>query len=138
LIQKIDEYNGEINLGVIAGAVSGNLVVLDFDNMNFHDKFMEELSENYPKLYEKLYNTMQVETSKGIHYYIRTTESKKTKQIVAKKEDGKSTVLMDIKAKGSYVVTIGSKHPNGSIYKLTTEDMHIEEFSNDEYEDLGF
>ena len=89
------------NIGIVCGEVSGNLVVLDFDDPEvFHFCYLD-----WQKLAER---TLVVRTSKGFHVYLRTDKSVKTGRI--------ESLRLDVKGQGSYVVAPPSLHPDGTSY----------------------
>ncbi|MBW8003781.1 MAG: hypothetical protein FVQ80_17575 [Planctomycetes bacterium] len=88
------------NLGIICGAVSGNLYVLDFDSSEEGRKFINSHKE-------LLRGALIVKTARGYHVYIRAKSAVKSSKL-----DG-----MDIKSGGGYVVGPGSTHPDGPKYK---------------------
>ena len=91
------------NLAVVTGSVSGNLVVMDFDDYGVYEKV-------FPKHGELERATFVVKTSRGVHVYIRSA-----------KEPGQTEKYKDTKfeyrANGSYVVAPPSTHPDGCEYR---------------------
>jgi len=113
-IEEIEKWFGDNkpkNIGIVCGKVSGNLVVLDFDNKEELSKFIVELPRG---VYEKIEKTMRVETGKGYHIYLRLPENMNIRTIPRVK-DG-----VDIKGEGGYVVAPPSIHPSGKTYQLKT------------------
>lgn len=112
-IDEIEQWlkNGRKNIAVITGSVSGNIVVIDFDDKEKYREFMFSLPR---KLYETIGETWIVSTSRGTHVYLRI------KDIDAEtfKQHFKTMKLkhVDIKAEGGYVVAPPSIHPDGAIY----------------------
>lgn len=87
------------NIRIICGEVSGNLVVIDFD-----DKAkLEEFLSRYPQVT----NTPIAMTARGGHIYLRTEKSTRSTKI-----DG-----IDIQGEGKYVIAPPSIHPSGIQYK---------------------
>ena len=110
--------NGTANIAIVCGAVSGNLVVLDFDS---HDRFL-----NYCTLLQDKYGidlfdyTRIVTTSRGNHVYFKlrnTIKSAKFPQI-------------DVKAEGGYVMAPPSIHPSGIEYKCSNPSVPIRQIEN--------
>ena len=94
-------FRKDSNFGIICGAVSGNLVVFDFDEadaVNF-------VFTDFNKIKEK---TIVVRTGKGYHIYFRTA-----KPVSSSK---RTHLHLDIQSEGKYVVGPGSLHPSGAIY----------------------
>jgi hypothetical protein len=94
------------NIAVICGKVSGNLVVIDFDNLDILP-FLKDI----PILQEK---TIIVRTGKGLHIYFRVDE----KYTQTRKFEN---LKVDIKGEGGYVVAPPSVHPSGAIYQFHSE-----------------
>jgi len=102
--QKV--FNDGCNLGIVCGSQSDNLVCLDFDDI----KIYEELKSKYPWL-EKISNTTTVvQTSRGIHLYLKSP--------IPVKSSKDSDFKIDIKAENSYIVAPPSIHPTGIEYQF--------------------
>ncbi len=92
------------NWGIICGQVSGNLIVLDFDDMEIYHKI-------FPNHEELEQETTVVKTSRGVHVYLHgITESKDV-------FTNSGVKLVEIRSKGRYVVAPGSKHHTGVLYE---------------------
>lgn len=89
-----------LNIAVVCGKISGNLIVIDFDDPDYYiDNAW--LLKDFPV----------VKTSKGYHVYVRTIEEnnyRNIKLIVDKKR-----VKAEIRATGGYVAAPPSVHGNG-------------------------
>jgi len=107
-----------INLGIICGQTSENLLVVDFDKEKICDKiFGPDIDKN----------TFAVKTSKGKHVYFKTDWATSSFSL---RELG-----IDVKAQGGYVVTAPSVHPSGATY--TVEQLTpIKKWSGDFKEDF--
>jgi hypothetical protein len=91
------------NVAVVTGSVSGNLVVLDFDDWSVYEKVFPKHGE-----LEKL--TFVVKTARGVHVYFRSGRNPgRTEKF--------ETLKFEYRANGSYVVAPFSVHPSGAIYK---------------------
>ena len=88
----------DLGLAIILGAVSGNVVVRDFDIQEAWRRWAGEC----PKLEQML---PAVETSRGRHVYARISDCP-----AITREDG------ELRAKGQYVVCPPSVHPSGKRY----------------------
>jgi hypothetical protein len=110
--EELVEWFGkdEANIGIVCGAVSGGLVVADFDNALNLRSFLDVL----PELEEA---TVRVTTARGGHIYLITTETIRTFQV---EEFG-----LDIKGEGSYVLAPPSIHPSGKPYEFANEATEI-------------
>ena len=97
------------NLGIVCGAVSGNLYGIDFDNAN--------LVQVWSSKYESLVATCPIVQSGreggGYHIYARGTNATRCFEHTGG----------DIKGEGGYLVAPGSIHPSGKKYQLVYGDM---------------
>ena len=93
-------FVGDVGVGVILGAVSGNLYVRDFDKLSAYDQW----STTHPQLA----NTQPtVATMRpGMHVYCTSANRLKTQEF----DDG------ELRGNGSYVVAPPSRHPDGGCY----------------------
>ena len=89
------------NFGIICGKVSGNLVVLDFDD----EQVIPFIFHDFEKLKSR---TMVTRTGKGYHIYLRAPNSVPSGKV--------SQIHLDIQSEGKYVVGPGSLPPSGAIY----------------------
>ena len=96
--------NIPVNLAVLAGKDSDNLVILDFDDRQFYD-FLYESNEKFQYIAD---NTFKIQTARGIHVYLRAPFPVKTSK--NKEYD------IDIKGQNSYCLTFPSVHPSGWKY----------------------
>lgn len=99
LIQSHIKLGG--NYGVLTG--KGNLIVIDFDIKKYQDKMIPLL----PK-------TFSVKTGSGLLHYYYIIDDPKSFKIF---DEEKNTIL-DFQGIGKQVVGAGSKHPNGTYYKV--------------------
>lgn len=95
------------NLGVICGAVSGNLVVIDLDGVEAINRF----NYRFPHLM-KTYNVL-TGSGKGLHLYYYVKELPATTRYIGTKGN------VEVRSDGCYVVAPPhSKHPvTGRLYK---------------------
>jgi len=115
--------NGTSNLAVVCGAVSGNLVVPDFDD---HEKWYEYLDYTKDKLNLDMFTfTRLVRTSKGIHVWLRLPQTIKSLKFPK----------LDIKAEGGYVMAPPSIHPSGALYEIINPGVPIRTINS--LEDIG-
>lgn len=116
--EEVKEWfsRGEHNVAIVCGKVSGNLVVLDFDDMEIFNEWYKRIDEEHPDLRDIVLNTWVVETGKGIHIYLRLKDPSLVPR--TKPKAGKKPI--DIKGEGGYVVAPPSKHPNGKSYTFRT------------------
>ena len=119
------------NIAIVCGKVSGNLVVVDFDDKEVYEKFMKEI-ENDSELKSIIETTWLVETTKGYHIYLRVDSNKPVLT-------GKMAKV-DIKGEGGYVVAPPSLHPSGKRYEFVrfskTTGHEIRVISEEQYNKL--
>ena len=108
---------GKFNVAIVTGVVSGNLVVIDFDDKEKAREFFEKVERLKGEPKYALMNTWWVETGKGVHVYLRIDcgfeEFRELFRTKPRLVDG-----VDIKAEGGYVVAPPSIHPTGKQYKF--------------------
>lgn len=110
--------NGASNLAIVCGAVSGNLVVLDFDS---HDKFLDYCALLQDKYDINLFSFTKVTTTaRGNHVYFRLPTAIKSLKFPQ----------LDIKAEGGYVMAPPSIHPTGVEYQCCNPDVPIRRIEN--------
>lgn len=89
------------NLGVVCGAVSGNLVVVDLDGASavnmFQQRFPDYLRDSYI-----------VRTGNGLHVYLKCDQMPKNRKISL----GSGHSGLEIRGEGQYVVAPPSIHPD--------------------------
>lgn len=98
-IRKWDQVGLLQNVGIICGAVSGNLVVVDCDGWNAVQKFTSE----FPELVDTYIVTSG--SGRGQHFYYIVQNMPKTTKILG--ADGN----IELRADGCYVVAPPSIHP---------------------------
>jgi hypothetical protein len=101
-------FSGEvgINIAIVCGRISGNLIVVDFDD---------------PKAYKKLFSgidreTLVVQTSRGLHVYFKTDYPINTFKV-----DIPRFGRIDVKGEGGYVLAPPSIHPSGKAYEFVSQ-----------------
>ncbi len=97
-------WSKKANIGIICGKVSGNLVVLDFDNEKPYQDFIKCCLGYDINI---VATTPVVKTGKGFHVYLRTKSLTK----------GFKLKDLDIKAEGGYVVSPPSIYSTGIQYE---------------------
>ncbi len=90
----------ERNIAVVCGKVSGNLMVIDFDDLT-----AVPYVTNTAEIIKK---TMAVKTGKGIHIYERCSQPVSGIKL--------PNLHIDVKGEGGYVVAPPSLHPSGVAY----------------------
>jgi len=91
---------GETNFAVICGKRSGGLVIVDFDD--------EEKGREFPL------QTFTVATGKGLHYYVRITDS-----LIPNGSFPKSK--LDLRGQGGIAIIPPSVHPTGRVYRIEND-----------------
>ena len=112
-----------MNIGIVCGAVSGNLIVIDFDSTDRYQKFIENLPPKFN------FKTWVVMTARGVHVYFRLNNPASTKPKIVEK--------VDIKGEGGYVVAPPSLHPDGEsryFFFMDSDRNPIQRLSDEEYE----
>ena len=89
-----------LNIGIVCGAVSDNLFVVDFDSSETLPFVISDIN----KIAE---GTLVVRTGKGFHLYYKHRGVKTTRL---------QNLKIDVKAEGGYVVAPPSYHPSGVQY----------------------
>ena len=113
-----------VGIGVVAGAVSDNLTILDFDRPGLYEEWAALAEDNGQG--ELVNRLVWVETpSGGRHGYARCTEPVRGSEKLARDEKGKT--LIETKAEGGYVVAPGSPpacHSTGKTYNLVSGNLN--------------
>lgn len=116
-------------LGIVCGAVSGNLEVIDFDDFPSFGTF-QALVEEDPYTATLFNKITQVATPNGVHAYYRCSEPVEGNQKLAclpvgeTNASGKNT-LIETRGEGGYVIAAGnpaSVHPSGERYLFAQGD----------------
>lgn len=102
--------NGDSNLAVVCGAISGNLVVLDFDSTDMFYTWCNTFYDHtgFPEILEY---TRISQTNRGIHVWLRTKKPVKSQKFPQ----------LDIKGEGGYIIAPPSIHESGAQYKFLSE-----------------
>lgn len=111
--------NYQPGVAIIAGRVSGNLEILDFDATEVANQFVDLLEETAPELLAKL---VAVGTpSGGLHLFYRCPTIAGNQKLAQAEAGGKIETLIETRGEGGYVLTINSPlacHPSGKPYVL--------------------
>jgi len=116
-IQRIFLSGAAVNLGVVCGAISGNLVVIDFDDRSTYRKYFSWAEKE----------TFVVETGKGVHVYFKTDYPVRGFKI--------QELNIDVKGEGGYIVAPPSIHPSGREYRALSN-LPITSWSGDFKQEL--
>ncbi len=99
--------SGVKGIGIIEGSISGNLEVIDVDDADVGQTYLDELNKRIPDLLASL---PMVRTPKGgFHlYYRHQMDSTGNKKLAQRKTDDGVQVLIETRGEGGYVVAPGS------------------------------
>lgn len=99
------------NVGVVCGAVSGNLVVIDCDGIGAVKMF----ADRFPELRQTL--VVVTGSRKGAHFYFYSAFLPSTIRITGLDMGGGALGNIELRADGHYVVAPPSRHPDtGKLY----------------------
>lgn len=107
-------------LGIVGGAVSGGLVVLDFERDDLAPLWCKQLIARAPALQPLLARVPLVMTGKGHHVYLRMDQPLGHELLCVV---GEQTCLIETQGEGCYVVAPPSVHPDGQVYQLMQGDL---------------
>jgi hypothetical protein len=114
-----------VGLGIIAGRVSGNLEVLDFDAHELFAPWYDMVEEFAPGLVQRL--PLVKTPSNGRHVYYRCKTISGNQKLAQRLEaDGKVKTLIETRGEGGYVIAPISPaacHPLKKPYKLLHGDL---------------
>lgn len=108
-IRKWFNAKNNVNIAILCGKPSGNLVVLDFDDASLYPKFFDS-----SKLEKE---TLVVKTGGGKHHvYLRTDKPIPSFRIPQLK--------LEVRSEGNIVIAPPSKHPSGRFYELVDPNVN--------------
>ena len=105
---------------LVTGAVSGNLLVLDFDALGFYEAWREavgELADGLP---------VQRTGGGGYHVYLRCPEpggNLKLAWVECEEEKSGRKIAIETRGEGGYAVAPPSLHPSGDRYEIVSGDL---------------
>lgn len=106
------------NVAIVCGGVSGNFVVLDFDNADLYSAFSEYWQQFYGKPIQEMTPIVQTGGG-GWHVYLKAKQKPPLYHPV--KEERKH--IPDIQSEGGYVLAPPSIHPSGKPYKFLNPEV---------------
>lgn len=98
-------FSGDVNIGIVCGAISGNLVVVDWDD--------KEIFENAERNFGNKEETLTTTTGKGVHKYFRLNAHCPCFRL--------AELSIDVKGEGGYVVAPPSLHKSGKRYERVSK-----------------
>ncbi len=127
--QEIQEWflksAGMLNIAIVCGKISENLVVVDFDTGTVQ-KAVKEAEKVFGK--NIFTQTFVVQTSRGVHVYLRSKWPFPSFRM--------NDVDIHVQCEGTYVLAPPSKHPSGADYKPISANVPIMMWEGDLVEDL--
>lgn len=115
--------DGALSFAVIGGAVSGGLLVLDFETERVYlvwCRAVGELADGLP---------VQRTGGGGYHVFCRCPEpgeNQKLAWVECESEESGRKILIETRGEGGYAVVAPSLHPNGDYYRMISGDLaHI-------------
>ena len=106
----------DVNVGIVCGSVSGNLIVLDFESLEAFKRFFEKTPD------ELADSTLVVKTARGFHLYVKTDKPISSFKI--------PELQLDVKGEGGYVVAPPSIHPTGVKYEFLGNPWKLDHLEN--------
>jgi hypothetical protein len=88
------------SLGCVCGEVSGHLLVLDFDQIDYYPRWVNAVSEVLGN-YDWINKFPLVETKKGKHLYLRCDKAPRS-EVLSRDQHGK--IIIETRGEGGYVV----------------------------------
>ncbi len=105
------------NIAIVCGKISGNLVVLDFDDELLFRGFESFWNETHEKPLNEMTPVVQ-SGGRGYHVYLRVQNL----PCLHHPSGNARTEVPDVQSEGGYVVAPPSIHPSGKEYKLLNPD----------------
>jgi len=106
--------SGEHGLAVVTGAVSGGLLVLDFDQAGAFERWQATVAQLDPDLLGPL---AVVRTAHGMHVYWRMPEAPPNRKLAC--GEGRKTIA-ETRGEGGYVLAPPTRHPDGPVYTVVS------------------
>lgn len=127
---KIWYMNESVNsIGIITGEVSGNLEVIDFDDMDMYKRAVAWIRDD-PKsaAIMDLITKIEEKTPNGVHWYYRIHNNSypNTKLVQTRQEDGSLKCTIETRGEGGYIVAAPSVLASDKKYILTRGTHHGE------------
>lgn len=119
--------SGERGLGVVGGAVSGNLVTIDFDVPRFYDAWRERVGALADGLLVEETGAEKEDGRPGYHVAVRSTEpvggNEKLAYVPDESEDTGRRAAIETRGEGGQAIASPSRHAvTGKLYRLVAGD----------------
>lgn len=109
------------NIGFVCGAISGNLEVLDFDDIETYYDFKRAAVQcGLGNLIYYIESGYLEHSPKGVHWFYRCSQISGNTKLASRKENDTVKVLIETRGEGGYIIaapSCGKVNPNGE-YKL--------------------
>ena len=123
----IEQFQTDCGIGILCGACSGNLEVMDFDEPGLFKKYATQMESLHPDIIK---HCVIIDTpAGGNHIWYRCEEDVQGNQKLAMSTDGKK-VRIETRGEGGYVLGPGSPnecHHTGNIYRVNRYGARISE-----------
>lgn len=107
------------NLAVVTGLVSGGLVVIDFDEASFFERWQSEI--------EELPDGLVIQRSgRGFHIFFRCPQPGHNQKLAFLTDDGEKAgrrIAIETRAEGGYILVEPSIHASGRPYEVIQGDL---------------
>ena len=127
---KIWYMNGATtSLGIITGKVSGNLEVIDFDDMDMYKKAVAWLRDDpQAAAIMDMITKVEEQTPNGMHWYYRIHNNcyPNTKLVQTRQADGSLKCTIETRGEGGYIVAAPTILGQDKKYLLTRGQNHSE------------
>jgi len=141
---QIDRWyeSGREGIGVVCGAVSGNLTMLECENEDTWNLLVDNADGiGLGELLERIASGWMEKTpGGGVHLYYRCEDCRGNKKLARRKVEGGIQVLIETRGEGGYTIvspSSGSTHPSGESYVLVSGGPKtIETITPDDQHDL--
>jgi putative DNA primase/helicase len=115
------------NIGIVCGAASNGLVILDFDDLESYRRF-------YPDSARLERETIVVRTGRGVHVWFRSKTPVRSFNV--------PELSLNVIAEGKFAVAPPSRHPNGATYQFVNgvrqpAEIDLPDFIRRRCEELG-
>jgi hypothetical protein len=114
MIEVLRWFKPRRNLAIVGGAVSGGLLIIDFDHDA--DRIFPEWKRKVGQVADRL---PVVKTAKGYHVYLRCDDPGPNQKIAR----NSTHVYIETRGEGGYVLAPPSVHPSGARYELINGDL---------------